>query len=126
MNLLRCEHFRPIAAMQPISCSLCGKRPVETKPAAGSEGSRGGKSRRLAAAGTPSSTSDGVTYFIVPFECRLLGITPMTQVELIAGASGKRSLAVFVMEDTNSAPRRALVFRLDTRRVAVVHVYSGL
>ncbi len=113
MNLLRCEHSRPIATMQPISCSLCGKRPVETKPAAGSEGSRGGKSRRLAAAGTPSSTSDGVTFFIVPFE-------------LIAGASGKRSLAVFVMEDANSAPRRALVFRLDTRKVAVVHVYSGL
>ncbi len=124
MNLLRCEHVCLVAAMQPISCPVCGKHYVETTPDVGSEVRRLAKRRRLAEAGKPSPTSDGVTYFIVPFEYRLLGIPPMTRVQLVEGRSGRTVEALFVLEDTKSCPRRAIVYRLDTKKVCVVHVYA--
>ncbi len=126
MNLLRCEHVRSVAAMPAMSCPVCGKPYVETAPGHGSEVVRPAKRRRLAEAGMSSPTSDGVTYFIVPFEYRLFGIPPMTQVQLVEGRSGNTALALFVVEDTKSCPRRAIVYRLDTQKVCVVHVYAGL
>ena len=110
-------------SLRVICAASGGKRGLETMPSAGSVGPRDCKSRRLAPGGMPSRTYDGETFFKVWYSV-LLGIRALMEVELIKGGSGIRSRAVYLMADTRCTPKRALVYRLDTKNMAVVHFYS--